>query len=188
MNVVLVNPATTKRNKENRDHCPSKSDPKDALVIADVGSRGFYYEYTQQSHVFQRLRTVMSDREFWVANSVRLQNRIIRWLDIRFPEYASVFKDWTCKRSMATLNELPSPQDLAPLSVTDVITTWKKHMKRAGGSTGIQKAAELIALARRSVGATTALDEAKHDLKRLIEEYERRGYAGGNAAADPHFT
>lgn len=36
LNVVLVNPATTKRNKENRDNCPSKSDPKDALVIADL--------------------------------------------------------------------------------------------------------------------------------------------------------
>jgi hypothetical protein len=23
----------------------------------------------------------MSDREFWVANSVQLQNRIVRWLD-----------------------------------------------------------------------------------------------------------
>ncbi|QYR22287.1 IS110 family transposase [Paenibacillus sp. sptzw28] len=92
VNVVLVNPATTKRNKENRDNCPSKSDPKDALVIADVVSRGYYYDYTRQATHFQRLRTIMSDREFWVANSVRLQNRIVRWLDIRFPEYASVFK------------------------------------------------------------------------------------------------
>jgi hypothetical protein len=57
---------------------------------------------------------------------------------------------------MATLKELPSPKDLATFSVTDLITTWKKHMKRAGGSTGIQKAAELIALAKRSVGDTTA--------------------------------
>jgi transposase len=60
---------------------------------------------------------MMSDREFWVASSVRLQNRIVRWLDIRFPEYASVFKDWTCKRSMATLRELLSPQGLASYSV-----------------------------------------------------------------------
>ncbi|WP_246314742.1 IS110 family transposase, partial [Paenibacillus foliorum] len=45
-NVVLVNPATTKRNKENRDNSPSKSDPKDALVIADIVSRGYYYEHT----------------------------------------------------------------------------------------------------------------------------------------------
>ena len=49
INVVMVNPATTKRNKENRDNCPSKNDPKDALVIADVVSRGFYYEYTRQA-------------------------------------------------------------------------------------------------------------------------------------------
>jgi transposase len=49
LNVVLVNPATTKRNKENRDNSPSKSDPKDALVIADVVCRGYYYDYTRQA-------------------------------------------------------------------------------------------------------------------------------------------
>ncbi|KRE37314.1 IS110 family transposase [Paenibacillus sp. Soil522] len=173
VHVVLVNPATTKRNKENRDNSPSKSDPKDALVIADVVSRGFYYEYTRQATNFQRLRTIMSDREFWVTNSVRLQNRIIRWLDIRFPEYASVFKDWTCPRSIATLKEFPSPLDLKGQSTAEVITGWRKYMKRAGGSTGIQKAAELISQASQSVGDTTALKEAKQDLERLIEEFER---------------
>ena len=116
---------------------------------------------------------MMSDREFWVTNSVRLQNRIIRWLDIRFPEYSSVFKDWTCKRSMATLKELPSPQDLAGRSTPEIISMWKTHMQRAGGSTGIQKAAELIAQAKRSVGDTTALAEAKQDFVRLIAEFER---------------
>jgi hypothetical protein len=131
VNVVLVNPATTKRNKENRDNCPSKSDPKDALVIADVVSRGYYYDYTRQAIHFQRLRTIMSDREFWVANSVRLQNRIVRWLDIRFPEYASVFKDWTCPRSLATLKQFPSPSDLDGQSTEGIITAWRKYMKRA---------------------------------------------------------
>ncbi|TYP67367.1 transposase IS116/IS110/IS902 family protein [Paenibacillus methanolicus] len=173
LQVVLVNPATTKRNKENRDNCQSKSDPKDALVIADVVSRGYYYEYTRQTQVFQRLKTIMSDREFWVANSVRLQNRIIRWLDIRFPEYSSVFKDWTRKRSLATLKEFPTPQDLADRSVPELIAIWKKHMQRAGGTTGTQKAAELIAQAKRSVGDVTALAEAKLDLARLIAEFER---------------
>jgi transposase len=43
--VVLVNPATTKRNKENRDNTPSKSDPKDAAVIAELVGRGFYSPY-----------------------------------------------------------------------------------------------------------------------------------------------
>jgi transposase len=110
----------------------------DPLVIADVVSRGYYYEYTRQTNVIQKLRTMMTDREFWVTNSVRLQNRIIRWLDIRFPEYTSVFKDWKCKRSMATLKTFPSPQ---ALSVTEIITSWREHMQREGGSTGTQKAA-----------------------------------------------
>jgi transposase len=173
LNVVLVNPATTKRNKENRDNSPSKSDPKDALVIADVVCRGYYYDYTRQASVFQRLRTIMSDREFWVTHSVRLQNRIIRWLDIRFPEYTSVFKDWTCPRSLATLKHFPSPLELESLSVPEVITGWREHMQRAGGSTGMEKAAQLIAQAKKSIGDTTAMREAKQDLERLLEEYER---------------
>lgn len=45
-------------------------------------------------------------------------------------------------------------------------------MQRAGGSTGIQKAAELITVAKKSVGDVTALDEAKQDLGWLIAEYE----------------
>ncbi|NIK72496.1 IS110 family transposase [Paenibacillus sp. BK720] len=173
IHVVMVNPATTKRNKENRDNSQSKNDPKDALTIADSVSRGFYYEYTRQSLVFQRLKTIMSDREFWVTCSVRLQNRIVRWLDIRFPEYPSVFKDWTCKRSMATLKTFPCPQDLENYIVHDVIDAWRVHMQRVGGSTGFEKAAQLIARAKCSVGEQAAAEEAKADLRRLIEEFER---------------
>jgi transposase len=46
-------------------------------------------------------------------------------------------------------------------------------MQRAGGSTGNEKAAQLLAGAKRSVGNITALDEAKQDVRRLIDEYER---------------
>ncbi|GAX89205.1 IS110 family transposase [Effusibacillus lacus] len=171
--VVLVNPVATKRNKENRDNCPSKSDPKDALVIADLVSRGYYYAYSPQAETFQRVRTLMANREFWVEESIRFQNRILRWLDIHFPEYTLVFPDWTCPRSLATLQEFPAPSDLQDLTADEVIERWRKHMKRAGGSRGIQKARQLIAQARRSVGSMTALSEAKQDLQRLLEDYQR---------------
>jgi transposase len=46
-------------------------------------------------------------------------------------------------------------------------------MKRAGGSTGVQKAAQPISQAKQSIGDKTALHEAKQDLERLLEEYER---------------
>ncbi|WP_261807647.1 hypothetical protein [Paenibacillus sp. N3.4] len=60
---------------------------------------------------------------------------------------------------MAKLKELPSPQDLASRSVSEMITTWRKHMQRADGSTGTQKAAELIFQAKWSVGDITDLVE-----------------------------
>jgi hypothetical protein len=50
------------------------------------------------------------------------------------------------------------------LSASEVITNWRGHMKRAGGSTGTQKAAQLISQAKQSIGDKTALHEAKQDL------------------------
>jgi transposase len=46
-------------------------------------------------------------------------------------------------------------------------------MKRAGGITGRQKAAELLSKARQSVGEPAALREAKQDMQRLLDEFER---------------
>jgi transposase len=40
---VTVNPHLVKKNKENRDNSRSKSDKKDALVIADMVKNGYYY-------------------------------------------------------------------------------------------------------------------------------------------------
>jgi len=42
-------------------------------------------------------------------------------------------------------------------------------MKRTGGTTGLEKAAQLIASAARSIGETTATHEAKLDLRRLLD-------------------
>ncbi|WP_337019665.1 IS110 family transposase, partial [Oceanobacillus massiliensis] len=42
IDVVTVNPHHVKRNKENRDNTQSKSDKKDALVIADMIKNGYY--------------------------------------------------------------------------------------------------------------------------------------------------
>lgn len=172
--VVLVNPVTTHRNKENRDNSPSKNDPKDALVIADVVNRGLYTDYAPQEAVFERLKTVISDREFWVKQTTALGNRIVRWIDRNFPEFSSVFSDWTVPRSLASLRAFPMPSDLRNLSADDVIEGWSKQgMKRAGGVRGRGKAAELLRAATRSIGDSQAPIEQKRDLKRLLEAYEQ---------------
>lgn len=173
ISVVLVNPVITHRNKENRDNSPSKNDPKDALIIADSVCRGYYTEYHPQAETFERLKTAVHNREYWVDQSVSLQNRIVRWIDLYFPEYSSVFKDWTGVRSLATLRSIPLPSDVSGLQVDDVIEKWREQgMKRAGGLSGRRKAAELLAAAKRSVGHTAAQEEARKELQRLLDVYE----------------
>jgi transposase len=173
IDVVLVNPMTTKRNKENRDNSPSKNDPKDALVIADAVSRGFYTPFSPKDEAFRRIRVMVTNREHWVVKSGRIKNRIHRWLDIRFPEYRQAFDEIFSDRSLATLRRFPAPSDLLQLSPEQMVQIWGEYMTRPGGVRGRNKAIELQSLARHSVGDSTALEEDKWELRHLIEEYER---------------
>lgn len=173
IDVVLVNPVTTHRNKENRDNSPSKNDPKDALIIADLVSRGYYTEYAPQENMFNRLKTVMSEREYWVKQTTSLGNRIVRWIDLYFPEFRQVFKDWTVPRSLASLRAFPLPSDLQDLTADEMIEQWyEQGMRRAGGVTGKNKAVQLLKAAARSIGDTRAPEEARRELQRLLEQYK----------------
>ncbi|QQE78244.1 IS110 family transposase [Alicyclobacillus sp. SO9] len=173
IDVVLVNPMTTKRNKENRDNSPSKNDPKDALVIADVVSRGYYTPFSPKEEAFRRIRVVVTNREHWVVERGRIENRIHRWLDIRFPEYIQAFEDLFSTRSLATLRRFPAPSDMLKLTPERMVKIWGEFMSRPGGARGTRKAMELLHLARQSVGDTVALEEDKWELTHLVDEYER---------------
>jgi transposase len=79
--VVTVNPYHVKSNKENRDNSPTKSDLKDALVIADMVKNGYYSPLRLPNGEYQALRVLMSDREFIIKQFISIQNQIHRWLD-----------------------------------------------------------------------------------------------------------
>ncbi len=85
LEVVLLNPHLVKKNKENRDNTPSKSDIKDALVIADMVKKGYYSVIKDTIDVFVELRVLMANRETIVHRLVSVKNQIHRWVDIVFP-------------------------------------------------------------------------------------------------------
>ncbi|MDQ0198221.1 transposase [Neobacillus ginsengisoli] len=74
--VVTVNPHIVKRNKENRDNTQSKSDKKDALVIADMVKNGYYSFIRLSSESFEKLRVLMSIRDVIVKCLVMSINQI----------------------------------------------------------------------------------------------------------------
>ncbi|MFJ7941098.1 IS110 family transposase [Peribacillus sp. NPDC096622] len=167
--VVTVNPHLVKRNKENRDNTQSKSDKKDALVIADVVKNGYYTLIHHSPESIEKLRVLMSNRDMIVKRLVSSINQINRWVDIVFPELRQVFKDVTAKGAIATLRLFPTPVELRSLQPQDIIMGWKSVMNRHAG---VSKAHSLIDLANKSVGTKKALDAYKLHLKQLLEEYD----------------
>ncbi|MBY3621330.1 IS110 family transposase [Paenibacillus sp. VTT E-133280] len=167
--VVLVNPHLVRKNKENRDNTPSKSDKKDALVIADMVKNGYYLFIRNTPEAFEELRVFLSNRDSVVTRLVSAKNQIHRWVDVVFPELRQVFKNIMCTGSLATLRLFPTPEELYKLQPQDVLQGWKSVMKRHSGE---PKAKALISFASRSVGTKQALHAYKLHLKQLLDEYD----------------
>ncbi|MCM3694748.1 IS110 family transposase [Neobacillus niacini] len=167
--VVTVNPHLVKRNKENRDNSQSKSDKKDALVIADMVKNGYYSFLRPTSEAFEKLRVLMANRDMTVKRFVSAVNQINRWVDIVFPELRQVFKDVKGKGAIATLRLFPTPLEISSMKAQDIVDGWKSTMQRHAG---LKKAQLLIVLAKQSVGTHQALDAYKLHLEQLIEEFD----------------
>ncbi|MEK4534544.1 IS110 family transposase [Peribacillus sp. FSL K6-1552] len=169
VDVVTVNPHLVKRNKENRDNTQSKSDKKDALVIADMVKNGYYSFVHVASESFEKLRVLMSNRDVIVKRLVSSINQLNRWVDVVFPELRQVFKDVKGKGAIATLRLFPTPIELRSMQPQDIVAKWKSVMKR---QPGLKKAYQLIDLAKRSIGSHQAHDAYKLHLEQLLEEYD----------------
>ncbi|WP_340003683.1 IS110 family transposase [Paenibacillus sp. FSL K6-0276] len=166
---VLVNPHLVKKNKENRDNTPSKSDRKDALVIADMVKNGYYSPVRFHPEAYEELRILMANRDTGTKRLNSAVNQIHRWVDIVFPELRHVFKILTCTSSIATLRLFPLPKEISRLTTEQVIAGWKQYVQRHAG---LRRAEQLITLAKRSVGASKALQAYKLHLGQLLEEYD----------------
>ncbi len=130
---ITVNPHLVKRNKENRDNTQSKSDKKDALVIADMVKNGYYAFVRSTPESFEKLRVLMSNRDVIVKRLVSSINQLNRWVDVVFPELRQVFKDVKGKGAIATLRLFPTPIELRSMQPQDIVGKWKSIMKRQPG-------------------------------------------------------
>lgn len=89
--LVIVSTYATKNAKEFDDNNPTKSDPKDALVIAKLVTEGRYSEPVQREGVYQEINSGEERIQYLTEEIVRLKNKIHRWNDIHFPEIENVY-------------------------------------------------------------------------------------------------
>lgn len=167
--MAIVNPFHVKRTKELDDNSPTKNDRKDPKTIAMLVKDGRYREVNIPEDAYQELREAVAERERLQEQLNAVNNRVVRWLDIRFPEFEKVFKDWRGQAALITLRSFPTPEKIVDMGTARIVETWKKEMKRGAGT---RRAQELVKAASTSVGRTSGKMASEASLQNLLAEYE----------------
>jgi transposase len=164
--VVLVNPYHVKKSKELDDNSPTKSDPKDAKIIAKLVKDGRFSEVYLPQGVYGELRNLVNTRNQIKAKINSVKNIIIAILDEYFPEYETVFKNFDGKASLHILYYYPFPEDLKKLGAKGLLAEFRKAVKRGLGK---KRADSLYQAAISSIGIS-ANNSAKMKMRLYLDE------------------
>ena len=158
-----------------------KTDPRDALLIAEVIRFGHFSESTLHPENIYELRELCRGRHAIVSMQADVKRKVVALLDQVFPEYETAFTNLFGDTSMAILQTCPTPKELSetPLEELCHLIEVSSHKRFR-----MAKAQELQALARNSFGFAMAGDVfstmirlyAKHldFLKQQVREMDRK--------------
>lgn len=167
--LAIVNPMHVKRTKELDDNSPTKNDKKDPKTIAMLVKDGRYREVYIPEDIYQELREAVYEKERLTDLAVAINNQVIRWLDIRFPEFTKVFSKWHGHAALMALKNFPTPDKVLKAGVDNIVSKWKEEISRAVGRKHAEK---LMKAAEESIGRTTGSISSEVSLKNLIDQYE----------------
>lgn len=168
--LVMVNPMHVKRSKELDDNLPTKHDRKDALVIARLIKDGRFSYPRILKGMEAELRAGSTFRSRLTEELGAVKNRLIRWLDRYFPEFAQVFPSFG-KMALAVLECTPFPSDLHQKSPDEVLSLYRKV--EGLKSPQRPKAVRLIEIAANSIGVTEGQEMARIEIATLVRRYHQ---------------
>lgn len=164
----IVNPFHVKCTRELDDNSQTKSDRKDPKTIAMLVKDGRYRDVYIPADLYQELREAVAERERLQNQLIGISNQVIRWLDIRFPEFSEVFKDWSAKTAIITLKHLSLPAKVAAVGAEGALAIWQDNLKRSS----LKKAERLVQVATGSIGRTAGSEAAEAALQNLLTQHE----------------
>ncbi len=166
--LAIVNPYHVKCARELDDNSPSKSDQKDPKTIGMLVKDGRYRDVYIADGDYQELRELVYERERLKARLGALRNQIVRWLDIYFPEFVTVYKDWSGQAAWIALRRFSTTQRMVEAGAQEILLTWREEMKRPS----LKKANQLYEVASQSIGRTKGKNSAVLTLQNVMTEYE----------------
>ncbi|MBU6080430.1 MULTISPECIES: IS110 family transposase [Allobacillus] len=168
LKVVLVNPMKVKKSKELDDDSPTKNDTKDAKVIAQNVRDGRFHEPTLPEDVYAELREGMRLHDMIQEDLNSIQAQMHNLLDRYFPEFLTVFKNWTGKAALHLLKQGYLPNKIIDTSEDVLLAEIKSATQRA---VGLKRVRELKQAADSTVGIQVGLNMAQEELRYLVDQY-----------------
>jgi len=167
--VVTVNPMHVKKSKELDDNSQTKTDYKDAMIIAHLVKDARYSEPNLLTGEYEELRNAKKIREILNSDSIACKNQIHNWLSRFFPEYQKVFKSWESDSFISILRDYVFPCVIGETKAETIYEALPKKLRRGSGKNKIVK---LVNVAKISIGTTEGHMFAAFEIRHLLNKYE----------------
>lgn len=162
---VLMPTYTVKQGKEMHDQNPTKSDPKDALLIARLTSEGKYVKPIERNELYQNIYSGYHIYDDIAKEINRIRNKIHVWNDKYFPEIEKVYKIDSVGVKPIYENQL-LPNEIKNMALEEFTFLMTRNNNRANKKS-IMKLKELC---EKSNGINSDAF-TKKEIKRLYERF-----------------
>ncbi len=164
--VVVVNPVHVRAMRKIKNLSGVKNDRIDAWLIAETLRIGEYDPTRLATDELQSLKTLTRYRQSIRDSIAETKTKAVCLMDPCFPEYAGLFPDMFGAASAAVLARACIPSEVSKMRAS----TLARLMSDASrGRLGADKAAELKAAAKSSVGIRLGEEAAAFEIREYVD-------------------
>jgi transposase len=167
--VCVVNPMQVHAMRKLKSLSGVKNDRIDSWLVAETLRQGDYDETRLATDEVQALKQLTRYHQGLKQELATVKTQAICVLDAYFPEYAGLFSDMFGAASLKVLAECPTPSEVARKRAS---TIAKLLSEGSRGRIGAEKAAQVKAAARSSVGIRLGEEAASFQIRTMVSQIE----------------
>ena len=167
--VAVINPIQTDAFRRVETVRRVKTDAADAVLIADLVRFKAFEPSAMAEEATAGMRDLARFRMSLVGEQAALKNQCGALMDRAFPEFAGLFSDMFCAGAVAAMKAFPSPEQVAG---TDIRTIERTLREASRGRFGREKAEQLKAAAKSSVGVSFGSRHLALQVRVIVETVE----------------
>ncbi len=167
--VCVVNPMQVHAMRRFKGLAGVKNDRVDARLIAETLRQGDYDETRLATDEVQALKQLTRYHQGLKQELATVKTQAVCVLDAYFPEYSGLFSDMFGAASLKVLAECPTPSEVNRKRASSIAKLLSEGSR---GRLGADKAAQVKAAARSSIGIRLGEDAASFQLRTMVSQIE----------------